>query len=86
MADLIDVPTADVADHYGYDLNFRFYTGGGVLTKTAFGVLPRLTIGFGLDAQQLIGANTVDMNRPTLNMKWRFFDSKRNLPAVALGF
>jgi hypothetical protein len=86
LANLIDTPTAEVVDHYGYSLNFRLYSGGGVLTKTAFGVLPRLNVGFGLDAEQFIGADTVDMNRPTLNVKFRAFDGKRHLPAVAVGY
>ncbi len=83
---LIDIPTADTVDHYGYDLSFRLYSGGGVLTKAAFGVFPRLNVGFGLDAERFIGADTVDLNRPTLNVKFRLFDGKRHLPALALGY
>jgi len=86
MTDLIDIPTADAVDHYGYNVNFRFYSGGGLLSKTAFGVLPRLNVGFGLDAEQFIGSGNVRLNRPTLNTKFRFFDGKRELPALALGF
>lgn len=86
MTDLTDVPTAEVVDHYGYNVNFRFYTGGGVLARTAFGVFPRLNIGFGLDTEQLIGNQTADINRPTLNVKFRIFDGKRSLPALALGY
>ncbi len=86
MTDLTDIPTAEVVDHYGYNVNFRFYTGGGVLAKTAFGVFPRLNIGFGLDTEQLIGNQTADINRPTLNVKFRIFDGKRSLPALALGY
>jgi hypothetical protein len=86
LTELIDIPTADAVDHYGYNATFRFYTGGGVLSKTAFGVFPRLNIGFGLDMEELIGSDTVDVNRPTLNVKFRFFDGTRQLPALALGY
>lgn len=86
MTWLIDTPTAEVSDHYGYNLSFRLYSGGGVLTKTSFGVFPRLNIGFGLDAENFIGADTVDINPPTLNVRWRFFDGKRQLPALSLGY
>lgn len=86
MTWLIDTPTAEVVDHYGYNLSFRLYTKGGVLTKTAFGVFPRLNIGFALDAENFIGSDTVDINPPTLNVRWRFFDGKRHLPALALGY
>lgn len=86
IVELIDLPTADVVDHYGVNVSFRFYSGGGVLTKTAFGVLPRLNVGFGLDAEHFVGQDTVDLNRPTLNMKLRAFDGGRSLPALALGY
>lgn len=86
VVQLIDIPTAEVVDHYAMDLSFRFYTGGGVLTKAAFGVFPRLNVGFGLDAENFVGDQTVDLNRPTLNMKWRIYDGARTLPALALGY
>jgi len=86
LNNLIDTPTADVVDHYGYNVSFRFYSRGGLITKTAFGVFPRLNIGFALDSEKFIGQETVDLNRPTLNVKFRFFDGKRNLPALAAGF
>jgi hypothetical protein len=86
VVELIDIPTAEVVDHYGVDSSFRFYSGGGVLTKVAFGVLPRLNVGFGLDAQRFIGNRSVDLNRPTINMKLRAFDGSRSLPALALGY
>jgi hypothetical protein len=86
VTSLIDTPTAEVVDHYGYNLSFRTYTGGGLLTKAGFGVFPRLNIGFGLDTEKFVGPDPVDLNAPTLNVKLRFFDGKRNLPALALGY
>ncbi len=86
VVELIDVPTAEVVDHYGVNTSFRFYSDGGVLTKAAFGVLPRLNVGFGLDTERFIGNGNMHLNRPTLNMKLRVFDGGRNLPAVALGY
>lgn len=86
MTNVIDTPTAEVVDHYGYDVNFRFYSGGGVLNKNTFGVFPRLNVGFGLDMEQLVGSDTVDLNRPTLNVKFRFYNGQRNLPALAIGY
>ena len=86
MTELIDVPTAEALDHYGFSTSFRFYTGGGMLTKASFGVFPRLNVGFGLDAEGFIGNEAADFNKPTLNVRLRFFDGQRNLPALALGF
>jgi hypothetical protein len=86
IVELIDVPTAEAVDHYGAYTSFRFYTGGGVLTKAAFGVFDRLNIGFGLDTERFIGSQNVHLNRPTLNMKFRFYDGQRNIPALAIGY
>ncbi|MBL0059472.1 MAG: hypothetical protein IPP35_10270 [Elusimicrobia bacterium] len=86
VIELIDIPTAEVLDRYGFDASFRFYTDGGMLTKTHFGVFPRLNIGFNLDAEGFVGNQSVDVNKPTLNVRFRFFDGQRNLPALALGY
>jgi hypothetical protein len=86
VVELIDIPTAEVVDHYAANSSFRFYRDGGLLTKASFGVFPRLNVGFGLDAERFIGDRHVHLNRPTLNMKFRFFDGQRNLPAFALGY
>lgn len=86
LIELIDTPTAEQVDHYGYFASFRMYTDGGVLTKAVFGVLPRVNIGFGLDIEKLIGQSSVDINRPSINLKLRFFDGEDYLPALALGY
>src|SRR5882672_11706253 len=76
LLDVIDVPTADVLDHYGYFVSFRFGQEGNLQTKTAFGVFPRLNLGFGLDGEHVIGTQDARMNKPTLNVKLRLFDGK----------
>jgi hypothetical protein len=83
---VIDIPTADVVDHYGYNVNFRFGSEGALQTKTAFGVFPRLNMGFGLDAERVLGTRDARMNKPTLNVKFRLFDGTEVLPALAIGF
>ncbi len=84
--ELIDVPTAEVLDRYGFDSSFRFYSDGGMLAKTHFGVFPRLNVGFGLDVDGFVGNDAIDLHKPTLNVRYRFFDGQRNLPALALGY
>jgi hypothetical protein len=86
VVELIDVPTAEVLDRYGFNTSFRFYSDGGMLAKTYFGVFPRLNVGFGLDAEGFVGNEAVDLNKPTLNVRFRFYDGQRNLPALALGY
>jgi len=83
---VIDIPTADVVDHYGYNVNFRFGRDGALQTKTTFGVFPRLNLGFGLDAEGVLGTDDARMNKPTLNVKFRIFDGMPSLPALAIGF
>lgn len=83
---VIDIPTADVVDHYGYHVNFRFGSEGALQTKTAFGVFPRLNLGFGLDGERVLGTEDARMNKPTINVKFRLFDGRQNLPALALGY
>ncbi len=83
---VIDIPTADVIDHYGYNVNFRFGSEGALQTKATFGVFPRLNLGFGLDGEHVLGTGDSRLNRPTLNVKFRAFDGTQVLPALAIGF
>jgi hypothetical protein len=83
---VIDIPTAEVVDHYGYNVAFRFGRDGDLQTKTAFGVLPRLNLGFGLDGENVIGRGDARLNRPSMNIKFRAFDGHRLLPAIAIGY
>lgn len=83
---VIDIPTAEVVDHYGYNVSFRFGSDGALQTKTAFGVFPRLNLGFGLDGERVLGTEDARLNQPTINMKFRLFDGRKNLPAIAIGY
>ncbi len=83
---VIDIPTAEVVDHYGYNVSFRFGSEGALQTKTSFGVFPRLNLGFGLDGERVLGTEDARLNKPTINIKFRLFDGKKNLPALALGY
>jgi hypothetical protein len=86
LGEIIDTPTADVVDHYGYNVNFRFGKDGGLQTKTAFGVFPKLNLGFGLDGERVMGTGTSRMNKPTINLKFQLFDGRKNLPLLAIGY
>ncbi len=86
LGEIVDTPTADVVDHYGYNVNFRFGKDGNLQTKTAFGVFPRLNIGFALDGERVMGTRNARMNQPTFNMKFQLFDGRKNLPMIAIGY
>jgi hypothetical protein len=85
--DVIDIPTGDVVDHYGYDISFRFASEGGVQAKTLFGVLPRLNIGFGEDGERIIGSdNHSRLNKPTINVKFQIIKPESKFSTLALGY
>lgn len=84
--EVIDTPTAEVVDHYGYQVSFRFGQDGNIQTKTMFGVLPRLNLGFSLDGEKIIGTENGRLNKPTIDVKFRLFDGKGIIPAFAMGY
>jgi hypothetical protein len=84
--EVVDTPTADVVDHYGYNVSFRFGKDGALQAKTLFGVFPRLNLGFSLDGERMIGTEDARLNKPTLNVKFRMFDGPGVLPALAIGY
>lgn len=83
---LVDTPTAGTIDYYAMSINFRLYTGGGVIPQLAFGVFRRLNIGFSWDIDKLIGSQDPQPRRPTLNLKFRIYDGSKNFPAIAIGY
>ncbi len=86
--EVIDVPTADVVEYSHYNLSFRLYGGGGVLTRMDFGVFKPINIGMSWDINQLIGPGSakVDTRPPAIFFKARVFAGGMMLPAIALGY
>jgi len=85
-ANLIDTPTTEVIDYGTYNLNFRLYGGGGVLTRMSIGVFKRLNIGFSWDITKLIGQESIELVQPAVNLKIAAYEGGLVLPAVALGY
>ena len=84
---LVDVPTAAVLDYGGYSSQTRFYSHGGLLEYASFGVYPRLNLGASLAINGLIGNDTTVRARPPeVQVKYRFYDGDRYLPALGVGF
>jgi hypothetical protein len=85
--DLIDIPTAAILDYGGYSSRTRFYSAGGVMEWLGFGVFQRLNIGASMNIDKLIGtASPVQVTRPDLQVKFRFYDGDRIIPAAVIGF
>jgi len=86
-ASLVDAPSAAVLDYGGYSAQTRFYARGGVLEYVSFGVYPRLNLGASLAVNGLIGdERTVRARPPEVQVKYRFYDGDRYIPAFAVGF
>lgn len=85
--ELIDTPTASILDYGGYSSRTRFFSGGGILEHLSFGVFQRLNIGASLNVDHLIGTTSpVRVTRPEPQVKLRFYDGDRMIPALAVGF
>jgi len=85
--DLIDAPTAGVLDHGAFANRARFFSNGGVADWVSFGVYPRVHLGASFNVDQLLGTGSpVKITRPELQLKFRFFDGERILPALAIGY
>lgn len=85
--ELVDTPTAAALDVGGFASRTRFFNRGGALEWLGFGVYPRVNLGASLHVDQLLGTGSpVQLTRPELQVKWRFFDGDRLIPAFALGF
>ena len=85
--ELVDAPTAAALDVGGFSSRTRFFNRGGALEWLGFGVYPRVNLGASLHVDRLLGTESpVQLTRPELQIKWRFFDGDRVLPAVALGY
>ena len=84
---LIDAPTSAALDYGGYSAHSRFFSGGGLLQYVSFGVFQGLNIGASLNVDSIIGSDrTVHVRDPNLQIKYRFYDGDRWIPAFAIGY
>ncbi|OIO05478.1 MAG: hypothetical protein AUJ52_13695 [Elusimicrobia bacterium CG1_02_63_36] len=85
--DLIDLPSAAVLDLGGFANRSRFFSSGGFVDWLGFGVYPRVNLGVSFNVERLVGNDSpVQLTRPELQLKMRFFDGDRYIPAFAFGF
>lgn len=84
---LIDVPSAGILDVGGFATQTRFFSQGGVMEWLNFGVVHRVNLGASMNVDKLIGTSSpVQLTRPDLQLKYRFYDGEKIIPAFALGF
>jgi len=85
--ELIDIPTAALADYGALSTRTRFFSNGGVLEWLSFGVHQRFNIGASLNVDKFIGSTSpVQVTKPDLQVKFRLYDGTAVLPALAVGF
>lgn len=84
---VVDAPTAAVLDYGGYSAQTRFYSQGGLLQYVSFGVYPRLNLGASMSINGLVGNDrNVRARPPEVQVKFRFLDGDRYIPALAASF
>lgn len=86
LYNVIDSPNAEVLDYGSFAFTTRFLRKGGLLPSIAFGVFQRLMIGASWELDNYVGHGKIDLQRPELQMKFRFFDGQGALPAAAVGY
>jgi len=80
------IPKAGGLNYGEYNVNFRIYQNGGMLTRMVFGVLQGIDIGFSWDIYSLIGTETAHARDPNLYLKFDIFRGNQLLPAISAGY
>lgn len=83
---VIDTPTTGMLGYGCYDLNFRLFSGGGILTRLNFGVFKIVNLGLGWEVNNAVGKENVVVGPPTLHLKIKPFAGGMILPAFAIGY
>ena len=83
---LMDTPTHSILDYGSYDLQFRIFSNGGVLTKLNFGVFKPLNVGISWELANIIGVDDVTVAIPALQVKLNLYSGSEKLPGVAIGY
>lgn len=83
---LMDTPTHSILDYGSYDLQFRIFSNGGVLTKLNFGIFKPLNIGVSWEVANIIGVDDVTVAIPALQVKLNLYSGSEKLPGVAIGY
>ncbi|MBN1622174.1 MAG: hypothetical protein JW871_06250 [Endomicrobiales bacterium] len=83
---IIDSPTTGILDYGAYNLDFRLFSEGGVLTRLNFGVFRTINLGFGWEMKKVIGTQDISVSPPALALKIKLYEGGMKLPALVLGY
>jgi hypothetical protein len=82
----MDTPTMDILSYGSYDITFRLFSNGNVLSRIDFGVFKLLNLGLSLELDQIIGCDHAKVAIPALQAKFKICDGNMTLPGVAVGY
>ncbi len=84
---VIDAPTAATLDPRTFAVKSRLYSAGGFLQYFSLGAFRGLNIGASMSADGLVGnTSPIGVRTPQAQIKYRFYDGNRYLPALAIGY
>ena len=83
---LVDTPTYSLLDYGSYDMQFRIFSRGGVLTKLNFGIFSVLNFGVSWELENLIGVEDVVVAVPALQLKLNIYSGSEKIPGFAIGY
>ncbi len=83
---LVDTPTYSLLDYGSYDIQFRVFTNGGVLSKLNVGIFKVLNLGVSWELGSLLGVDDVTVAVPALQVKFGVYSGSETLPGLAIGY
>lgn len=83
----IDIPTVEAKEKGKFDLNFRIFGQGSLLTQFAVGITRSITLGVPFEVENFIGQGDLEADFPILMMaKIKIEPSSTYLPLIGLGY
>jgi hypothetical protein len=84
---IIDTPTAGMLAKGSFDMDFRTFSGGGLQTTLAIGLMDRFSIGLAYGASRALTDSTPDWDpRLEFQLRLRLLEEGEGLPAIAVGY
>ncbi|MCA6070946.1 MAG: hypothetical protein LE168_00930 [Endomicrobium sp.] len=83
---VIDTPTAGVLSYGAYDMGFRCFSYGNIISNINFGIFKPLDIGASWELDKFIGKDQAQVAVPALNIKLRLYGGSMVLPQLAIGY
>ncbi len=83
---LVDSPATGILNYSTYNLSFRSFSGGGVLSRLNFGVFKTVNVGFSWEVSNVVGSENITVGPPALYLKIKPYAGGMTLPALAFGY